>query len=132
MTDVDASLPVPPATPAEEAASASVQAHAPYLKVLLSLFLLTVGEYFFARFLRDSPAPLIFGLVLMAAAKAVLVAWYFMHLKYERFWVLLVIGPALLMSVILVVLISPDFVWRPDPLGDPVPAASGVGPGDKA
>ncbi|WP_337174398.1 cytochrome C oxidase subunit IV family protein [Paludisphaera sp.] len=128
MTDVDASPPIAPATPAEAAAAASVEAHAPYMKVLLGLFLLTVGEYFFARFLQDSPAPLMFGLVMMAAAKAGLVAWYFMHLKFERLWVFLVIGPAALMAVILTLMLFPDFVWQPDPLGEPVPAASNEPP----
>jgi cytochrome c oxidase subunit 4 len=120
MTEIDASHSIA----AETAAAAGVESHAPYMKVLLLLFLLTVGEYIFARFLRDSPTPLIFGLVLMAATKAALVAWYFMHLKYERFWVYLVIGPALLMATILVLLISPDFVFPPDPIGEPLPATS--------
>lgn len=128
MTEVDASLPIHPVTPAEMAVAAEVEAHAPYMKVLLGLFLLTVGEYLFARFLRDSPGPLVFGLVLMAAAKAALVAWYFMHLKYERFWVFLVIGPAILMALILTLALFPDFVMQPDPLGEPVPASSGETP----
>ncbi|OJW19633.1 MAG: hypothetical protein BGO49_14390 [Planctomycetales bacterium 71-10] len=128
MTEADASLPIVPATPAQAAAAADVESHAPYLKILFALFLLTVGEYLFARFLKDSPGPLIFGLVLLASAKAALVAWYFMHLKYERFWVFLVIGPALLMAFILTLLLFPDFVMLPDPLGEPVPATSGEAP----
>lgn len=128
MTEADATLPVAPSMPAQAAAAADVESHAPYLKILFALFLLTVGEYLFARFLKDSPGPLIFGLVLLASAKAALVAWYFMHLKYERFWVFLVIGPALLMAFILTLLLFPDFVMLPDPLGEPVPATSGEAP----
>lgn len=128
MTEADASPTIIPATPAQVAAAAGAEAHAPYMKVLFGLFLLTVGEYFFARFLQNSPGPLIFGLVLLASAKAVLVAWYFMHLKYERFWVFLVIAPALLLALILTLLLFPDFVMEPDPLGEPVPSTSGEAP----
>ena len=121
-------LPVVPATEAQTKAAAEAEAHAPYLKVLLGLLVLTIAEYAYARFFRDASGPLVFGLVLMASTKAALVAWYFMHLKYERFWVFLVIGPALLMAFILTLLLFHDFVMLPDPLGEPVPATSGEAP----
>ena len=105
-------LPVVPATEAQTKAAAEAEAHAPYLKVLLGLLVLTIAEYAYARFFRDASGPLVFGLVLMASTKAALVAWYFMHLKYERFWVFLVIGPACLLAFILTILLFPDFVMR--------------------
>jgi len=128
-----AESPTPPITPTPPAlaeAAAEVEAHAPYLKVLLALFVLTVLEYGFARVFKDSTQVLIFGLVILAAIKAALVAWYFMHLKFERFWVFLVIAPACLLALILTVLLFPDFVMQPEPLdeptSDPAPAVAPI------
>jgi len=117
-----ATPPVAPPTDAQVKAAAESEAHAPYLKVLFSLLILTIAEYAFARFFREAPGPLIFGLVLLASAKAALVAWYFMHLKFERFWVFLVIGPACLLAFILTILLFPDFVMRQEPVEEPAPA----------
>lgn len=125
MTEpLDPAPPIVPATPAQAHAAAEVEAHAPYLKVLLGLFVLTVGEYAFARVLKDNAGPLIFGLVLLAATKAALVAWYFMHMKFERLWVFLVLAPACILAFILTVLLYPDFVMRQEPLDEFTPPAS--------
>ena len=111
--------PIVPTPPAMARAAAQVEAHAPYLKVLAGLFLLTVLEYGFARAFNDSMQILIFGLVVLAAVKAALVAWYFMHLKFERFWVFLVIAPACLLALVLTLLLFPDFVMQQEPLDEP-------------
>lgn len=118
-----ATPPVVPPTDVQFKAAAESEAHAPYMKVLFGLLILTIAEYAYARFFRDNSGPLIFGLVLMASAKAALVAWYFMHLKFERFWVFLVLAPACLLAFILTILLFPDFVMRQEPV-DETPAAS--------
>ena len=128
MSEPVAPPPIVPATPAQAMAAAEAEAHAPYMMVLFGLFVLTVGEYAFARFFRDAPGLLVFGLVLLASAKAVLVAWYFMHLRFERFWVFLVILPACLLAMILTELLFPDFVMRPEPLEEPGPATTSTAP----
>jgi cytochrome c oxidase subunit 4 len=121
MTETaEPTLPVAPASPATARAAAQAEAHAPYLKILFVLMVLTVLEYGYARFFKDAQGPLIFGLVLMAAVKASLVGWYFMHLKFERLWVFLVLLPACLLALILTALLFPDFVMRQEPLDQPV------------
>ncbi|WP_165247713.1 cytochrome C oxidase subunit IV family protein [Paludisphaera soli] len=121
MTETaEPTLPVAPPTPAMAEAAAQAEAHAPYLKVLFGLMVLTILEYGYARFFKDATGPLVFGLVLMAAVKASLVGWYFMHLKFERLWVFLVLLPACLLALILTALLFPDFVMRQEPLDEPV------------
>ncbi|AMV36669.1 cytochrome C oxidase subunit IV family protein [Planctomyces sp. SH-PL62] len=122
--DATPTPPVVPATPAQAEAAAEAEAHDPYLKVLFGLMVMTILEYFYARVFKDAPGPLIFGLVLMAAAKASLVGWFFMHLKYERLWVFLVLAPACVLALILTALLFPDFVMQHEPLDEPVPATA--------
>ncbi|MDG3006606.1 cytochrome C oxidase subunit IV family protein [Paludisphaera mucosa] len=127
--DATPTLPVVPSTPAQVDAAADVESHAPYMKVLLGLLVLTILEYGFARVFKDSSGPLIFGLVLLASVKAALVAWYFMHLKFERLWVFLVIAPAFVLALILTALLFPDFVMRTEPLDEPEPTATAASSG---
>ncbi|WP_165064358.1 cytochrome C oxidase subunit IV family protein [Paludisphaera rhizosphaerae] len=124
--------PVAPPTAAQVKAAAESEAHAPYMKVLFGLLVLTIAEYGFARFFRDNPGPLVFGLVLLAATKAALVAWYFMHLKFERFWVFLVIAPACLLAFILTILLFPDFVMRQEPVEEPAATTAPTAPASAA
>ena len=127
-----ATPPVKPPTAAQVKAAAESEAHAPYMLVLFSLLVLTIAEYGYARFFRDAPGLLVFGLVLMAATKAALVAWYFMHLKFERFWVFLVIAPACLLAFILTILLFPDFVMRQEPFEEPAATSSPTAPTSSA
>lgn len=113
---------------APHADSAGDHAPAPYLKVFVYLLLLTVAEYFYAMAASRFGIPfplLVLGLVVMALTKAVLVAMYFMHLKYEGRWVYLMVVPACLMAVILVVALVPDIgMHEPDgPSVAEIPAA---------
>ena len=82
--------------------------HPPYFIVWGVLFALTVGEVFYA-FLPISKVWLVIGLLAMAVWKAVLVALYYMHLRFEprRMWVL-AISP-LPLAVILVVAVMQEF-----------------------
>lgn len=82
---------------------------APYMMVWGVLFVLTIGEVFYA--FTDLPkAWLAIGLIVMAVWKAILVALYYMHLRFEprRLWVM-ALSP-LPLAVILVVVVMQE--WR--------------------
>lgn len=90
-----------------------VESHAPYLMVFWTLLGLTIMEYVYASFIRPSFRNLILGLMAMAVVKAGLVAWYFMHLKFEGRWVYLLIIPALILATVLVLALIPDISFPP-------------------
>src|SRR5690242_17751034 len=109
MADV---VPVPPVS-ADMAQELQVESHAPYLKVWAGLAILTAVEYFYALFFKDYFALLVAGLVSLALVKAGMVGWYFMHLKFEKPWVYILIVPACVMAVFLTVSLVPDQAMRP-------------------
>jgi cytochrome c oxidase subunit 4 len=90
-----------------------VESHAPYMKVWAGLAVLTAVEYFYAMILKDYQLPLILGLVALALVKACMVGWYFMHLKFEKRWVYLLIVPACVMAVFLTLMLVPDMAMKP-------------------
>ena len=125
--------------PTEIAEEHAEEAHAPYLKVWFALAILTGIEYFYAYYLNPWFLILVLGLLVWAAIKAGLVAWFFMHLKFEGRWVYFMIVPACILAAVLVLALCPDVAMKPvaedveesvwkapastaDPLG-PVPAA---------
>jgi len=77
----------------------------PYIMIWVFLLVLTIGELFYA-FLDLPKFWLAFGLIAMAIWKAVMVALYYMHLRYEpkRMWVLAVIPLPLALILVLVVI----------------------------
>jgi cytochrome c oxidase subunit 4 len=77
----------------------------PYIMIWVILLVLTLGELFYA-FLDMPKIWLAVGLIAMAVWKAVLVALYYMHLKFEpkRMWVLAVIPIPLAAILVLVVM----------------------------
>ena len=90
-----------------------VESHAPYIKVFLWLAVFTAAEYFYARFQKDSFAPLVMGLMLFAVIKASMVGWYFMHLKFEGRWVYYMLVPAGILAAVLVLALTPDIAMQP-------------------
>lgn len=80
----------------------------PYFLVWAVLFIITMAEVGYA-FLSLPKFWLSFGLIVMAIWKALLVAMYYMHLRFEprRLW-LLAISP-LPLAVILVVAVLTEF-----------------------
>src|SRR3954452_13938524 len=91
------------------------EAHAPYLKVFFVLLILTIFEYCYALASFKfglGIVLLILGLMVLAFTKAGLVAWYFMHLKFEGRWVYLMIVPALFMAMFLVLALYPDIALQ--------------------
>lgn len=109
----------------EEAEEA--EAHAPYIKVWVALLVLTVLEYFYAKWMSGNMTALILGLLLLAGVKAGLVGWYFMHVKFEGRWVYALIVPATILAVILVCGLIPDIASQHvDPMEDEETAAWAV------
>src|SRR5262245_26584430 len=102
----------PPVT-AELAQELEAESHAPYMKVWLALAVLTGIEYFYALILKDHFQILVLGLVFLALVKASMVGWYFMHLKFERPWVYILIVPAGVMAVFLTLMLYPDMAMKP-------------------
>ncbi len=84
------------------------QAHPRYILIWVILLVLTLAEVGYA-FLDLPKVVLAVGLVLMAVWKAVMVAMYYMHLKYEprRLWILAV--SPLPLAVILVLAVITEF-----------------------
>jgi cytochrome c oxidase subunit 4 len=99
--------------PTEIAEEHAQEAHAPYLWVWFWLLCLTLAEYFYAYTLKDLFLILIVGLLVLAGIKAGLVAWYFMHLKFEGNWVYFLIVPACILAAVLVLALTPDVAMKP-------------------
>jgi len=112
-----------------EAAELEAESHVPYLKVWFGLLVLTVIEYFYARIFMDHFTLLILGLLFWAIIKACMVGWYFMHLKFEKPWVYLMLVPAFIFATILTLALCPDMVLKFD---DPEEVEPPVGAGDQA
>jgi cytochrome c oxidase subunit 4 len=106
-------------SPTEVAEEHQQEAHAPYLLVWFWLAILTGVEYFYAAGLKDFFLILLVGLLVLAAIKAGLVGWYFMHLKFEGNWVYLLIVPAIILATVLVLALVPDQAMRPMDEEDP-------------
>ena len=85
-------------------------AHPPYILIWVVLLVLTLAEVAMSLYMTNvSKVVLAVGLILMAVWKAVLVAMYYMHLRYEpaRLWIL-AISP-LPLAVILVLAVITEF-----------------------
>jgi len=91
----------------------AVESHAPYMRVWAILAVLTLIEYLYAAMFKDYFLILVFGLLSMALVKAGMVGWFFMHLKFERKWVYLLIIPACIMAVLLTLALYPDMALKP-------------------
>jgi caa(3)-type oxidase subunit IV len=73
-----------------------------YMAIFYWLAGLTVVEVAWATLLHTNRIPLIVGLVAFAGIKALLVALFFMHLKFERKSLGIIVGSTLVLGVILV------------------------------
>jgi cytochrome c oxidase subunit 4 len=96
--------------PAQEAAMEHAEEHKdpPYFLVWGVLFILTILEVFFA-FTGLPKFWIATGLIIMALWKALLVAMYYMHLRFEprRMWILA--ASPLPLAVILVIAVLTEF-----------------------
>jgi cytochrome c oxidase subunit 4 len=102
-----------PSLTAEVAEELQAESHAPYMKVWFILAVLTGVEYFYAMIFKDHFGLLVGGLVSLALIKACMVGWYFMHLKFEKKWVYILIVPACVMAVFLTLMLVPDMAMKP-------------------
>jgi cytochrome c oxidase subunit 4 len=103
---------IPHALIREEIKERHVESHAPYFKVFLGLFVLTVIEYFYARIFKDYFSLLIGGLLFWAIIKAAMVGWYFMHLKFEGKWIYILLLPTTFLVFVLVFALVPDMTVK--------------------
>jgi cytochrome c oxidase subunit 4 len=103
---------IPHALIREEIKERHVESHAPYFKVFLGLFVLTVIEYFYARVFKDYFTLLIGGLLFWAIIKAAMVGWYFMHLKFEGKWIYVLLIPTSFLVLVLVFALIPDMTVK--------------------
>lgn len=92
-----------------EARSEAHQKHPPYMMVWAALFALTMMEVFYA-FLDIPKVYIAVGLIIMAFWKALLVALYYMHLRFEprRLWVLAA-SPLPLVAILLIFVLQENF-----------------------
>jgi cytochrome c oxidase subunit IV len=96
----------------EIAAEHAFEAHTPYLKVFAWLAVLTAIEYYYAAIFKAHFGILLLGLLCLAAIKAGMVGWFFMHLKFEGKWVYILIVPAMVLAVLLTMALCPDMVLK--------------------
>lgn len=82
-----------------------------YLIIFGWLIFLTVIEIGAASFAANRMA--LIGILLgCAAGKALLIALYFMHLRFDSPWVLLLPAIPLLLAIFFVVMLFPDIVYQ--------------------
>jgi cytochrome c oxidase subunit 4 len=105
-------------TASEIAAEHAAESHVPYITIWAYLAVLTAIEYVYALAFQEwISVPflvLLLGLLFLAAVKAGLVGWFFMHLKFEGPWVYIMIIPACILAAILVCALMPDISFKPE------------------
>jgi cytochrome c oxidase subunit IV len=82
-----------------------------YMKVFAWLIALTVIEVGIV-YMHMPKAVLVTALILLALAKAFLVAWYFMHLRNEKVALIAMVGLPLLLLADLFLGLMPDVARR--------------------
>ncbi len=98
------------AHPPESMDQSTQRKHPPYVLIWVVLAVLTAAEVGVA-FLQDWPKTLlVIILVLLAAWKALLVALYFMHLRFERNRMRIIAIAPLPLAVILVVAVITEYI----------------------
>lgn len=85
-----------------------------YMAIFYWLAGLTVVEVAYSTILQPPKVWLITGLVLFAGVKAVLVALFFMHLRFERKRLGIIVASTLILGVIFVSVGMAEY-WLPRP-----------------
>jgi cytochrome c oxidase subunit 4 len=96
-----------------QAGHGAAHRHPNYMAIFWWLLALTIVEIAAGMMLQRvgrGPArlTLICGLILMAAAKAALVAMYFMHLRFEKRTLAIIAGTPIVLLVFLMLMLMPD------------------------
>ncbi len=88
--------------------------NAKYLAVFACLIVLTAISFWLgsSSLMETSPAVGRAGMMAVSCAKALLVMLFFMHLIWEANWKYVLTIPASLMSVFLVIMLTPDIAFR--------------------
>lgn len=89
----------------------TVDKHPNYWAIWAWLAVLTVIEIFFSRVTTLPRGVVLLGLVFMAVWKAVLVALFFMHLKFEKNRMRIFALAPLPLTVIIVIAAITEYVW---------------------
>jgi cytochrome c oxidase subunit 4 len=85
--------------------------HPNYMAIFYALIALTVIELGVAQlphYVEGSTRIMIVALVALALVKAALVAFYFMHLRFERKTFVILVSFPLVLAVILIIALLPD------------------------
>jgi len=95
--------------------------HPNYMAVFYALIVLTILELAWASLIHPL-VPRISGLIIMAVIKALLVAMYFMHLKFEGRMIYTILVASLCLAAVLVFALMPDMTYSAPRLqSSPVP-----------
>lgn len=89
----------------------TVDKHPNYWAIWAWLAFLTIIEIFFAQIPWIPRMGILLGLIGMAVAKAVLVAMYFMHVKFEGTALRLVVLAPLPLTVPIVLAVITEYIW---------------------
>ena len=89
---------------------ASKHAHPNYLAIFVALTVLT-GIELFVTFLPWNKTVIILTLVFLAVWKALMVALYFMHLRFEKKPLRILAAAPLPLTVIIVLAVITEFRW---------------------
>ena len=81
-----------------------------YAAVFWSLFILTIFEIVIANLHQFGKLFIVLALIFLAVIKALLVALFYMHLKFEKFVIYIIVAAPLLLAAILTVLVLCDKV----------------------
>ena len=79
-----------------------------YAAVFWALFLLTICEIIVANLHFLAKPVIVVGLVFLAVVKAALVAFFYMHLKFEKYVIYFIVFFPLVLAVILTVMVLCD------------------------
>lgn len=88
---------------------------APYIAIFVGLFLLTILEWKCAQWFGIHGVALWIILAGMAVVKALMVAFYFMHLKFERKTIYVLLTLPVILVIVMVGLLIPDSqqqIWQ--------------------
>ena len=88
--------------------------HPPYMAIWIWLFVLTIAELGAAQLfhLEGMWGPTFILLMGLAVVKALLVAMYFMHLRFERRTFTIIVTSPIILAIILVIALFPDVALK--------------------
>lgn len=89
----------------------AVDKHPNYWAIWAWLAIITVAEIFYAGFSALPESVILLGLIGMAIWKAILVALYFMHVKFEGIRMKIIVLAPLPLTIPIVLAVITEYVW---------------------